>query len=71
MWGAEYTFNVDHGYFEALVRGLLLIDVPLLLNHGLRPPILAVELHSLRSRCLMTRHLALSSLESLTLQLVE
>lgn len=21
MWGAEYTFNVDHGYFEALVRG--------------------------------------------------
>lgn len=21
MWGAEYTFNVDNGYFEALVRG--------------------------------------------------
>jgi len=21
MWGAEYTFNIDHGYFEALARG--------------------------------------------------
>jgi hypothetical protein len=23
MWGAEYTFNIDHGYFEALARGQL------------------------------------------------
>ena len=21
MWGAEYMFNVDDGYFEGLVRG--------------------------------------------------